>query len=161
MFTHSNDVDECRFARILQSDQRQFHLFLPEETFEPVQDPIDYRQHFSFLLSRVRLIDLQSPPMTCSICLCDCTCSFHTYSFTSLQMSTSFVVNCALSTCKQQIVRNKSLCRSSSFPLDNWKILKHNRPRRTIIFGDKFNVARCNAQTHNTMQPTLNIEINE
>lgn len=69
MFTHSDDVDECRFARILQSDQRQFHLFLPEETFEPVQDPIDYRQHFSFLRSRVRLIELQSPPMTCSISL--------------------------------------------------------------------------------------------
>lgn len=45
LFTHSDDVDERCLARVLQSDQRQFHLFLPEETFEPVQNPINYRQH--------------------------------------------------------------------------------------------------------------------
>lgn len=45
--TYSNNVDKGRLARVLQPDQRQLHLLLPEQALEPIQNPIDQGQHFS------------------------------------------------------------------------------------------------------------------
>lgn len=42
---HRDDIDEGGLARVLQPYERQFHLFLPEERTEPVQQAGDERQH--------------------------------------------------------------------------------------------------------------------
>lgn len=46
--TYGDHIDKCRFPRILQTDQCQFHFLFPEEAFEPVQDPIDDCEHFGY-----------------------------------------------------------------------------------------------------------------
>lgn len=40
-----DDIDEGGLARVLQTDQSQLHLLLPEQGPEPVQHSIDHRQH--------------------------------------------------------------------------------------------------------------------
>lgn len=40
-------IEEGGLARVLEADQCQFHLFLPEEAFDPVQEPVDEREHFA------------------------------------------------------------------------------------------------------------------
>lgn len=49
--THCNNIDECGFAWELEADKRQLHLLFPEDALEPVQNPVDKRQHlYSVLL---------------------------------------------------------------------------------------------------------------
>lgn len=42
---HRDDIDEGGLAGVLQPHERQFHLLLPEERAEPVQQAGDERQH--------------------------------------------------------------------------------------------------------------------
>lgn len=39
-------IEEGGFAGVLETDEGQFHLFLPEEALDPVQEPVDEREHF-------------------------------------------------------------------------------------------------------------------
>lgn len=39
--TNSNDVNKSCFPRVLQPDQRELHLLLPEQAFDPIKDTID------------------------------------------------------------------------------------------------------------------------
>lgn len=51
IYTHCNNIDKRRFAGELQSHQGQFHFLFPEDALEPVQDPVNKRQHvYSVLL---------------------------------------------------------------------------------------------------------------
>ena len=45
----SDDVDEGRLSGVLEPHQGQFHLFLPEERLEPLQEAIDHGQHVDCL----------------------------------------------------------------------------------------------------------------
>lgn len=47
--TYSDHVDEGRLPGVLQADQGQLHLLLPEQALEPVQYSVDERQHFGLL----------------------------------------------------------------------------------------------------------------
>ena len=38
-------VDEGRLARVLQPDQGQLHLLLPEQRLEPLQQTVDHGKH--------------------------------------------------------------------------------------------------------------------
>lgn len=42
---HRDHVDEGGLAGVLQPDQGQLHLLLPEERLEPVQQFVDQRDH--------------------------------------------------------------------------------------------------------------------
>lgn len=46
--THRDDIDKCGFPWVLQTNQCQFHFLFPKETFEPVQNTVNYRQHFEW-----------------------------------------------------------------------------------------------------------------
>lgn len=43
--SYRDHVDERGLPRVLQAHQRQLHLLLPEQGAEPVQEPVDERQH--------------------------------------------------------------------------------------------------------------------
>ena len=43
--TYGYDVDERRLAGVLETHERQLHLFLPEEALEPLDDSVDEPQH--------------------------------------------------------------------------------------------------------------------
>lgn len=42
---YRNHVDESGFPRVLQADQRELHLLLPEQGLEPVQQLVEERDH--------------------------------------------------------------------------------------------------------------------
>ena len=44
--THSYNVDERGLSRVLQTYERQLHLFLPEEALDPFDYSTDETQHF-------------------------------------------------------------------------------------------------------------------
>lgn len=44
--TYSDNIHKRCLARILQSDQCQFHFLLPEQALEPIQYSIYHRNHF-------------------------------------------------------------------------------------------------------------------
>lgn len=44
---HRYDVDECGLAGVLQAHERELHLFLPEETLDPLNDSVDERKHLA------------------------------------------------------------------------------------------------------------------
>lgn len=46
-----DNVNEGRLAGVLKADQREFHLLLPEEGFEPLQEAIYHGQHLGEVLS--------------------------------------------------------------------------------------------------------------
>lgn len=52
-FTYRDHIDEGRFARVLQPDQRQLHFLFPEEALEPVQKAIQHRNHLAELVNSV------------------------------------------------------------------------------------------------------------
>lgn len=43
--TYRYDIHEGSLSTVLQTDESELHLFLPEEGLEPVQNPIDKSQH--------------------------------------------------------------------------------------------------------------------
>ena len=47
--THSDNVDEGCFARVLKTDKSELHLLFPEEALEPLDDSIEERQHLLLL----------------------------------------------------------------------------------------------------------------
>lgn len=42
---YRNNIDKCRFSRILEADQGELHFFLPKEAFEPIKNPVDQGKH--------------------------------------------------------------------------------------------------------------------
>ena len=44
--THRYHINKCCFARILEPNEGQLHLLLPEEAPEPIQQPIESGKHF-------------------------------------------------------------------------------------------------------------------
>lgn len=46
--TYSNDVHKSGLSRVLETYQSQFHLFLPKETAEPLNNPVHKAQHLEW-----------------------------------------------------------------------------------------------------------------
>lgn len=44
--THRNNINKSRLSRILEADEGQFHLLLPEETLNPGEKSLDVSVHF-------------------------------------------------------------------------------------------------------------------
>lgn len=44
--TYRDNIDKCRFPWVLQSNQRQFHFLFPKDAFDPIQNTVEYRNHF-------------------------------------------------------------------------------------------------------------------
>ena len=44
-FIYRNNIDKCRFSRILKADQCELHFFFPKEAFEPIENSVDQGKH--------------------------------------------------------------------------------------------------------------------
>lgn len=49
--THRDHVHEGGLPGVLEPHQRQLHLLLPEQRLEPVQEPVNQRDHLCFRLA--------------------------------------------------------------------------------------------------------------